>query len=70
MQSPSVAQPATTQIVVERPEGALARGQYAWPDWGIALVGGGAVVLAVTILVLRLRARLPSGLGKGPRSRP
>jgi hypothetical protein len=67
VQSEPAPKPATTQIVVERPEGALARGQYAWPDWGIALVGGAGVVLATAILALRLRARL-RGADPSPKS--
>lgn len=58
VQSEPAPRPAATQIVIDRPEGALARGQYAWPDWGIALLGGAGVVLGAIVLVLRTRARL------------
>ena len=46
------------QIVVERPPPGLARGQYPWPPWGIALLGGGTVAIALAYLAWRaLRAR-------------
>ena len=39
--------------VEERPEAGLARGKYAWPDWGVAVVGGLVVTLGVVHLVTR-----------------
>ena len=48
------------RIVVERPPPGLARGKYAWPAWGIGLVGGTIVVIGLGYLVwrfLRLRRR-------------
>jgi hypothetical protein len=41
----------TATIVVERPPPGLARGNYAWPPWAIALTGG-AVALVGTVLFL------------------
>jgi hypothetical protein len=68
VQSPTTPKPATTEVVVERPQGALARGQYAWPAWGIALAGGAGAVLALVILFLRFRAQLAKGDEPGPKS--
>jgi hypothetical protein len=46
------------RIVVERPPPGLAQGQYPWPPWGIALLGGGTVAVALAYLTWRaLRAR-------------
>jgi hypothetical protein len=42
--------------VVERPEPGLARGQYAWPDWGIALVGGPLVAIGLVYVFVKARA--------------
>jgi hypothetical protein len=54
-------EPAATQVIVERPHEGLARGQYAWPDWGIALVGTACVVLGlIALLVRNARARSKS----------
>lgn len=39
--------------VEERPEPGLARGKYAWPDWGIAVFGGLFVTVGVVHLVTR-----------------
>jgi hypothetical protein len=39
--------------VEERPEAGLARGKYAFPDWGVALVGGLVVTLGVAYLATR-----------------
>lgn len=39
--------------VEERPEAGLARGQYAWPDWGVAVFGGLVVALGVVHLAMR-----------------
>ncbi len=50
----TTAAPAPT-IVVERPPAGLARGQYAWPAWGILLLGGLAVVATGLYLITRWR---------------
>jgi len=39
--------------VEERPESGLARGKYAWPDWGVAIFG--ALVVAMGVLHLATR---------------
>ena len=39
--------------VEERPEAGLARGKYAWPDWGVAAVGGLVVTLGIVHLATR-----------------
>lgn len=39
--------------VEERPEPGLARGKYAWPDWGVAVFGGLVVALGVVHLATR-----------------
>jgi len=39
--------------VEERPEPGLARGKYAWPDWGIAVFGGLVVAAGVAHLATR-----------------
>jgi hypothetical protein len=46
-------EPAATKVIVERPEAGLAQGQYAWPDWGIALLGTAGVVLGLIALLVR-----------------
>jgi LPXTG-motif cell wall-anchored protein len=53
----------STQVIVERPERGLARGQYAWPDWAIAAVGLGGILAALILLLFarRRRARSRSG---------
>lgn len=43
------------QVIVERPEPGLARGQYAWPAWAIGALGGGAALLGLAFLVWRWR---------------
>lgn len=48
---------ATSQVVVERPPPGLAQGQYAWPAWGIATLGGGVALLGLVYFVSRVRAR-------------
>lgn len=50
----TTAAPAPT-VIVERPPPGLARGQYAWPAWGIALLGTFAVVAASLYLITRWR---------------
>ncbi len=42
------------RIIVERPPPGLARGRYAWPAWGIGLVGGTVVLLGLVWMVWRL----------------
>ncbi|MEB2311576.1 MAG: hypothetical protein OZ921_18075 [Sorangiineae bacterium] len=44
---------AAPRIIVERPPPGLARGEYAWPAWGIALVGGSVVAIGVGWMVVR-----------------
>ena len=39
--------------VEERPESGLARGKYAWPDWGVGAFGGLIVALGVVHLATR-----------------
>lgn len=43
------------RTVVERPPPGLARGRYAWPAWGIGLVGGTVVVLGLVWMLWRIR---------------
>jgi hypothetical protein len=47
----------TSRIVVERPPPGLARGKYAWPAWGIGLLGASIVVLCLVYFVLLARRR-------------
>jgi hypothetical protein len=47
------------RIVVERPPPGLAQGQYAWPAWGIGVLGGLVVLLGVAYLVWRLGRKRP-----------
>lgn len=47
--------PATTQVLVERPQHGLAQGQYAWPEWAVLGLGALGVVFGLAYLVLRLR---------------
>ncbi|MBK7586564.1 MAG: hypothetical protein IPI67_41050 [Myxococcales bacterium] len=47
----------TSRIIVERPPPGLARGKYAWPAWGIGLLGGSIVLLGLVYFVLRKRRR-------------
>jgi len=39
--------------VEDRPDPGLARGNYAWPDWGVAVFGGVVVALGVVHLATR-----------------
>ena len=49
---------AVARIVVERPPPGLAQGRYPWPPWGILLLGGSIVAIALSYLAWRmLRAR-------------
>ena len=41
------------EVVVERPPPGLAQGKYAFPAWGIAMLGGVVVALGVAYLVWR-----------------
>jgi len=45
----------SARIVVERPPPGLARGKYAWPPWGIGLLGGTVVLFGLLYLVWRVR---------------
>lgn len=51
--APSASARAEGYWVEERPEPGLARGKYAWPDWGIAVFGGLVVALGVVHLATR-----------------
>lgn len=44
-----------TRILVERPPPGLARGKYAWPAWGIGLLGGAVVLCGLVWVLVRLR---------------
>jgi hypothetical protein len=46
---------AGPRMVEERPPPGLARGKYAWPAWGIGVVGGLVFALGLAWLVFRLR---------------
>ncbi|HEY3237520.1 MAG TPA: hypothetical protein VGJ84_22565 [Polyangiaceae bacterium] len=48
---------AAPSWVVERPRSELARGKYAWPAWGIGLLGGFGIALGIAFLVWRWRKR-------------
>ena len=41
------------RTVIERPPPGLARGKYAWPAWGIGVVGGSVLALAIAYFVWR-----------------
>jgi len=56
--APSASAPRTAPSqeghwVEERPESGLARGKYAWPDWGVAVFGALFVALGVVHLATR-----------------
>ncbi|HEY6723745.1 MAG TPA: hypothetical protein VI197_06920 [Polyangiaceae bacterium] len=51
--TPSASAPQAGYWVEERPDPGLARGKYAWPDWGIAVFGGLIVALGVVHLATR-----------------
>ncbi len=60
----SVAPPAATApgpahdgVIVERPGPGLARGNYAWPPWGIALLGSFVLLVALLYFLLRMRRK-------------
>ena len=46
-----------TRIVVERPAPGLARGKFAWPPWGIGVVGGLIIAVAIGYFIVRWRRR-------------
>jgi hypothetical protein len=46
----------SAQPLFERPEPGLARGLWAAPAWGIALVGIAVVVGAIAFVFVRLRS--------------
>jgi hypothetical protein len=48
------------RLVVERPPAGLARGAYAFPAWGIALVGAAVVLLTLAYLWRARRRRGPA----------
>jgi hypothetical protein len=41
------------QTIELRPETSLARGDYVWPEWGVAVYGGAGVALVSAYLVWR-----------------
>ncbi|MFO0570811.1 MAG: hypothetical protein U0263_34560 [Polyangiaceae bacterium] len=47
----------TSRVVVERPPPGLARGKYAFPAWGIGLLGGAVVLLGLGYYLFRVRRR-------------
>jgi len=47
----------TSRIVVERPPPGLARGKYAWPAWGIGVLGASIVLLGLVYFALLRRRR-------------
>ena len=51
--STSAAVPQEGHWVEERPEPGLARGTYAWPEWGVAVFGGVIALVGVVHLVTR-----------------
>jgi hypothetical protein len=48
---------ASVQVIVERPSEGLARGNYAWPSWGIGLLGAVVAITAFAYLAWRLWQR-------------
>ena len=51
--APSASSAHEGHWVEDRPEAGLARGKYAWPDWGVAVFGGLVVALGVVHLATR-----------------
>ncbi|HEV8247406.1 MAG TPA: hypothetical protein VGP93_16625 [Polyangiaceae bacterium] len=49
--------PGAHDVIVERPPPGLARGRYAWPAWGIALVGAALVLLTLVYFLSRVRGK-------------
>ena len=49
---------STARVLVERPPPGLARGKYAFPAWGIGVLGGAVFVCGLIWLLLRLRRRV------------
>ena len=47
--------PAAPKVVEERPPPGPARGKFAWPAWGIGMLGGLAVALGLFWIVWRIR---------------
>jgi len=44
-----------TTVLIERPRPGLARGRYAFPAWGIAVIGAGVVALGLFLVAFRSR---------------
>jgi hypothetical protein len=49
--------PAGPRVVVERPPPGLARGKYAFPAWGIGILGSVIVLLGLVYVGWRIRQR-------------